>query len=393
MQALVKRKSIAQIKEYMDIFPAVAILGPRQSGKSTLANMIGKSISGFIYLDLENPADFRRIDDIQLFFDLNPDSVVCLDEVQLRPDLYPELRSIIDRNRKKGKLILLGSASRELVNKSSESLAGRIGYIELTPFTLSEIDSRKTHKQPVHWIRGGFPLSYLARTDKQSFIWRKAYLRSYLERDIIQGSNSIPLMTVSRMLQMLAHNHGQIFNSSRMGESLNVSHNTIRSYLDFFTKSFLVRTLQPYLVNPKKRLTKSPRIFIRDSGLLHCLLEIENMNQLLGHPVYGSSWEGYVIENIITALYEWEPWFYRTATGCEIDLLLTKGSKKIAFECKATKSPSVAKGTYIALQDTGIKELFIVSPVSELFYLSKNVIVGNITHAIAYVKGKEELKK
>jgi len=377
----------------MEIFPAVAILGPRQSGKSTLAGMIGKSIANFIYLDLENPADLRRIDDVQLFFDHNPDSTVCLDEVQLLPDIFPELRSIIDRSRRKGKLILLGSASRELVNKSSESLAGRIGYIELTPFTLSEIERKQPEKKAIHWIRGGFPLSYLAKTDKQSYIWRKAYLRSYLERDLVQGSNSIPLMTVSRMLQMLAHNHGQLFNSSRLGESLNVSHNTIRNYLDFFTKSFLVRTLQPYLANSKKRLTKSPRIFIRDSGLLHCLLEIENMNQLLGHPVYGASWEGYAIENIIAAMDEWEPWFYRTATGCEIDLVLTKGSNRIAFECKATKSPSVTKGTYKALQDTGIKELFIVSPVSGQFYINKNVIVGDIKHAIAYAKGKELLKK
>jgi hypothetical protein len=283
---------------------------------------------------------------------------------------------------------MLGSASRELINKSSESLAGRVGYVELTPFTISEIERKKTRNQSIHWIRGGFPLSYLAKTDKQSFIWRKEYLHSYLERDIIQGSNSIPLMTVSRMLQILAHNHGQLFNSSRMGESLDVSHNTMRNYLDFFTKSFLVRTLHPYHVNIKKRLTKSPRIFIRDSGLLHCLLEIDNMNQLLGHPVYGSSWEGYAIENIITVMHEWEPWFYRTATGCEIDLVLTKGSKRIAFECKATKSPSVAKGTYAALQDTGIRELFIVSPVSGQFHLSKNVIVGNITHAIDYAKGK-----
>jgi len=195
-------------------------------------------------------------------------------------------------------------------------------------------------------------------------------------------------MTVSRLLQMLANNHGQLFNSSRIGESLTVSHNTIRNYLDFFIKSFLVRALRPYLINLNKRLTRSPRVFIRDSGLLHALLEIENINQLLGHPVYGSSWEGYAIENISSVLYDWEPWFYRTATGNEIDLILTRGLKKIAFECKATTSPSVTRGTYEALKDTGIDELFIVAPVSTTFNMQRNVIVGNVSHAIDYARSK-----
>lgn len=388
MQVFIERYDRKRILEYMEIFPAVAILGPRQSGKSTIARLIGKSVPGFIYLDLENPADLRRIEDVQLFFDHNPDATVCFDEVQLKPDLFPELRSVIDRKRRNGQLILLGSASRELVNKSSESLAGRIGYIELSPFTLPEVQTNNNDTQPMHWMRGGFPLSYLSKTDRQSFIWRQAYLRSYLERDIVQGSNSIPLMTVNRLLKMLANNHGQLFNSSQIGESLTVSHNTIRNYLDFFEKSFLVRTLHPYLLNLNKRLTKSPRVFIRDSGLLHALLEIENINQLMGHPVYGSSWEGYAIENIAGMLYDWEPWFYRTATGNEIDLILTKGLKKLAFECKATTSPSVAKGTYAALKDTGIDELYVVSPVRESFHMSRNVIVGNILHAIDYAKSK-----
>jgi uncharacterized protein len=388
MQNFIERYDRKKVLEYMEIFPVVAILGPRQSGKSTLARLIGKSIPGFIYLDLENPADLRRINDVQLFFDHNPDATVCLDEVQLCPGLFPELRSIIDRKRHNGQLLLLGSASRELVNKSSESLAGRIGYIELTPFSLPEVMADNIDTQTMHWMRGGFPLSYLSKTDRQSFIWRQAYLRSYLERDIVQGSNSIPVMTINRLLQMLAINNGQQFNSSRIGESLSVSHNTIRNYLDFFEKSFLVRTLRPYLLNLNKRLTKSPRVFICDSGLLHALLEIENINQLLGHPVYGTSWEGYAIENITCMLDGWEPWFFRTATGNEIDLIITKGLKKIAFECKATASPSVTKGTYEALKDTGIDELFIIAPVKETFHMNRNVIVGNILHAIDYVKSK-----
>jgi hypothetical protein len=388
MQDFIERFHTKRILEYLDIFPAVAILGARQSGKSTLARIIGQSVPGFIYLDLENPADLRRINDIQLFFEHNPDATVCLDEVQLKPELFSELRSIIDRKRRNGHIILLGSASRELVNKSSESLAGRIGYIELTPFILPEIFSNNTDNQNIHWMRGGFPISYLSKSNQQSYIWRQEYMRSYLERDIIRGSNSVPLLTVNRLLQMMAINQGQLFNSSRISESLSVTHNTIRNYIDFFSKSFLVRILQPYLPNLNKRLTKSPRVYIRDSGLLHTLLEIENVNQLLGHPVYGSSWEGYVIENITTILYDWDPWFYRTATGNEIDLILTRGLKKIAFECKASTSPSINKGTYAAMQDTEINELFVVAPVKETYYMNRNVIVGNILHAIDYAKSK-----
>jgi predicted AAA+ superfamily ATPase len=388
MQANIERSCKDKILEYMDVFPVVAILGARQSGKTTLAKQIGSTLPGFLYLDLENQADLRRIDDVDLFFDVNQDATICLDEVQLRPDIFSELRGIIDKNRRNGKLLILGSASRELVNKSSESLAGRIGYVELTPFTLSEITLKEDPLQIKHWMRGGYPISYLAGTDSHSIIWRKAYIRSYLERDIVHGSNNIPLLTVSRLLQMLANNHGHLFNSSRLGNSLNVSHNTIRNYLDFFDKSFLVRTLRPYEFNLNKRLTRSPKVFIRDSGLLHALLEIETFNQLMGHPVYGHSWEGYALENIIDMLDSWEPWFYRTATGCEIDLVLTKGLKKIAFECKATTAPTIAKGTYVALQDTDIDELFVVAPVKNQYQMAKNIFVGNISDAIGYAKGK-----
>ena len=271
MQGNIERYCKQKVLEYMDIFPVVAILGPRQSGKTTLAKQIGESIEGFIYLDLENPGDLKRIEDVSLFFETNKDVTICLDEVQLRPDIFPELRSIIDKNRRNGKVMLLGSASRELVNKSSESLAGRIGYVELTPFNLSEILQESDEDTTKLWMRGGFPTSYLAETDRQSFIWRQSYIRSYLERDLIHGSNSIPLLTVNRLLQMLANNQGQLFNSSRIGASLGISHNTIRNYLDFFDKSYLLRTLRPYETNLNKRLIKSPRVFVRDSGLLQCI--------------------------------------------------------------------------------------------------------------------------
>jgi predicted AAA+ superfamily ATPase len=274
------------------------------------------------------------------------------------------------------------------VNKSSESLAGRIGYIELNPFLITEIVNDSGNESAKHWIRGGFPTSFMAETDNQSFIWRKSYIRSYLERDLIHGSNSIPLLTVNRLLQMLANNHGQLFNSTRIGNSLGISHNTIRNYLDFFDKSYLIRTLRPYEINLNKRLTRSPRVFIRDSGILHSLLEIDSFNQLLGHPVFGQSWEGYAIENIIDMVEGWDTWFYRTATGCEIDLILIKGLHKLGFECKASTAPVIAKGTYIAMEDIGLDELFVVAPVQKQYQMTKNIIVGNILDAIKYVLGK-----
>ncbi|MFC2138265.1 ATP-binding protein [Bacteroidota bacterium] len=384
MQTYIKRSLKEKILEYMSIFPAVAILGPRQCGKSTLAQLIGASNKNFIYLDLENPSDIKKIDDASLFFDINPNKTICLDEVQNRSDIFPELRGIIDKNRQNGRILLLGSASQELINTSSESLAGRIGYIELTPFTINEIIDNNKTKQTIHWLRGGFPPAFLSKDDKSAFIWLKSYLRSYIERDLNKGSNIIPILTIQRLLQMLANNQGQLFNSSKISASLGISYNTVRNYVDFFEKSFLVRVLQPYKQNLNKRLTKSPKIYIRDSGLLHSILEIDNINQLFGHPVFGSSWENYAMENIINQLTEWRPRFYRTATGSEVDLILTKGNKMMAFEFKTSTAPDITKETHVAINDLNIKELFVVAPVNKSWQMSKNIKVGNILNAIEY---------
>lgn len=385
MQGKIERKISQQVIDFMKIFPVVTILGPRQCGKTTLAKQIGNSIPNFIYIDLENPADRMKIIDLTLFFEINPYSTVCIDEAQIMPNIFPELRGIIDRNRRNGQIMLLGSASRELINKTSESLAGRIGYIELTPFTYSEISDGNDEHFYRHWLRGGFPLSYLSENDDYSGIWRTQYLQSYLERDLQYSGNTIPLFTVQRFLQMLANNQGQIFNSNRLADALGISYHTVRSYADFFEKSFITRTLQPFLPNLSKRITKSPKIYIRDTGILHSLLHINDINQLLGHPVFGYSWEGYVIENILISAMGWQPWFYRTATGNEIDLVLTKGDKILAFECKAKLTPEVSKGTYVALEDLGNCKLFIVSLVKEPYWLKKNIQVGNILDAIRYV--------
>jgi uncharacterized protein len=385
MQVYIARFIKSQVLEYMNLFPVVAILGPRQCGKSTLAKEIGKDIENFISIDLENPADRLRINDLSLFFNLNKGATICIDEAQLMPHLFPELRSIIDQDRRNGQILLLGSASRELVNKSSESLAGRIGYIELSPFTFPEIKDTGEETIVRHWLRGGFPISFLAENDRFSEIWRKQYLQSYLERDFVLSGNSIPLLTIQRLLQMLANQHGQLLNSSQLGSSLGLNYHTIQNYIDFFEKSFITRTLQPFAPNLNKRLTKSPKVYIRDSGILNILLDVSSVNQLLGHPVYGYSWEGYVIENIINAAPDWQPWFYRTATGNEIDLLLTKGNRILAFECKATLSPELTRGTYTAMQDLLLKELFVVSMVPQSYYFKPNIQVGNLTEALAYI--------
>lgn len=386
MQVYISRIAFDQVEKFMKIFPVVSILGPRQCGKTTLAEQIGEKIDHFVYIDLENPADRMRISDLSLFFSLNSDSTICIDEAQIMPEIFPELRSIVDRYRRNGQIILLGSASRELVNKSSESLAGRIGYIELTPFRCEEIYHQDDSTLFKHWLLGGFPLSYLAESVDFSEIWRKQYLQSYLERDFQYSGNSVSLITIQRYLLMLANNQGQLFNSNRLGDSLGISYHTVRNYADFFEKSFLTRTLQPFIPNLSKRITKSPKIYIRDSGILHSLLTIQNMNQLLGHPVYGFSWEGYVIENIINSADGWQPWFYRTATGNEIDLILTRGEKMIAFECKGTLTPEMTKGTYTALADLNNCELFIVAPVKQPYFLKKNVQVGNLPDVLSYIK-------
>jgi predicted AAA+ superfamily ATPase len=388
MQTYIPRFIKTQVSEYMKLFPVVAILGPRQCGKSTLAGDIGKDISNFLYLDLEDPSDRLRINDLSLFFSLNRGATVCIDEAQLMPHLFPELRSVIDKDRRNGQILLLGSASRELVNKSSESLAGRIGYFELTPFTFPEIDNSVEGTMLQHWIRGGFPLSFLAENDRFSDIWRKQYLHSYLERDLVLSGNSIPLLTIQRLLQMLANHHGQLLNSSQLGSSLGINYHTIRNYIDFFEKSFITRTLQPFAPNLNKRMNKSPKIYIRDSGILHTLLDISSINQLLGSPMYGYSWEGYVIENLINAAPDWQPWFFRTATGNEIDLLLTKGNKTLAFECKATLSPEITRGTYTAMEDLKIQELFVVSMVPKSYYFKSNIQVGNLGEALKYIEQK-----
>jgi len=376
MHSYISRKIEPAVKKNLKDFPVVAILGPRQCGKSTLAKRIITGRKKSVYLDLELDSDIRKIDDPELFLSQHEDKLVCIDEIQRMPDLFKALRGIIDQKRRNGRFLILGSASRDLIRQSSETLAGRICYMELTPFLYSEISNTGKADLMKLWTRGGFPESLLSRSNQSSTTWRENFIRTYLERDIPQLGLNISAKTLKRLWTMLVHSHGQVLNSSRLGESIGVSHTTIRSYLDILSETFMLRLMQPYHGNVKKRIIKSSKVYLRDSGLLHALLRIENKNDLFGHPVFGSSWEGFALENILSAYPGYNPFFYRTSSGIEIDLVLERGTKRIAFECKASKSPSLSKGFYQALKDLSIKHAYIISPVDEEYPLKKNITVS-----------------
>jgi len=376
MHTYINRKIEWDVQKNLKDFPVVAILGPRQCGKSTLAKKVVSSRKKSVYLDLELESDLRKIEDPELFLSGHEDKLVCIDEVQRMPDLFKSLRGLIDRKRKNGRFLILGSASRDLIRQSSETLAGRICYMELTPFLFSEISNAGKPDLMKLWSRGGFPESFLSRSNASSATWRENFIRTFLERDIPQLGFNIPAQTMRRLWTMLAHSHGQVVNSSRLGESIGISHTTIRSYLDILEQTFMIRLVQPLHANIKKRVIKSSKVYVRDSGILHSLLAIENKNDLFGHPVFGSSWEGFALENILSVYPKHSPYFYRTSSGVEIDLVLERGSKRIAFEFKASKSPTLSKGFYQALKDLSIDHAYIISPVDEQYPLKKNVIVS-----------------
>jgi predicted AAA+ superfamily ATPase len=382
MQSYIPRGLAQTISERLRNSPVTALLGPRQCGKSTLARIIIARLPDSLYLDLERPSDLNKLTDPETFFRLNQGKLICLDEIQRAPDIFSVMRSIIDAQAKNSQFLVLGSASPDLIRQSSESLAGRISYLELTPFLLPEIDHRPNAMQRL-WLRGGFPRSFLAADDAASFTWRVDFIRTFLERDIPQLGFRLEARLLDRFWRMVAHVHGQLLNSSKLGESLGVSHHTVRSYVDIMEQTFILRVLPPYFANLKKRLVKSAKVFIRDTGLLHTLLDIKTDNDLLGHPVYGSSWEGFVIENVLAAMPDWRPSFYRTASGTEIDLVLERGRKKLAIECKVGSAPKLGKGFWNALHDLDIKEAWVIAPVEEPYPIQAGVIVSPLDHFLA----------
>jgi len=376
MQGYLSRIAESEVERRLGGNPVVALIGPRQCGKSTLAGRVVSRYEDSVHLDLERPADLRRLADPEAFFELNSDRFVCLDEIQRTPEIFPVLRGVVDRRGRNGQFLVLGSASPDLLRQSSESLAGRIAFIELTPFRLPELSNRRS-KDALYalWLRGGFPRSFLSDDDRQSLEWRMDFVRTFLERDIPQLGSRIPSERLGRFWRMCAHEHGQTLNASKLAGSLGVSDHSIRSYLELLEKTFMVRLLPPCELNIKKRLVKSPKVYIRDSGVLHALLEVGTHDQLLGHPGRGASWEGLVIEQVVAALPGWRPSFYRTRAGAEIDLVLDYGRRRVAVECKVSTAPKPSRGFWTALDDLGTDEAYVVAPVDESYPLAPGVVV------------------
>lgn len=359
------------LQEYLSVFPAVGLLGPRQVGKTTLVKNL-KLEKESLYLDLEKASDRAKLVDPELFLKAHADKTVILDEIQLMPELFAELRSLIYEQREPGRFILLGLASPDLIRKSADSLAGRIGYLELTPFFLREIASDELEKL---WIRGGFPLSFLAKSERESQLWRQNFIKTYLERDLAQIGLSTDPRLVERFWMMLANAQGGIWNAESFAKALGITRPTVNRYLEFLEGSFMVRVLSPFHQNIKKRLVKSPKVFIRDTGLLHSLTGVDSMDALINQLLVGPSWEGFVIEQIIAKLKEeYEYYFYRTHQGAECDLLLVKnGVVKTAIEIKNTLSPRLSKGMQISMEDTGAENGVIICRISDGYPLSEKV--------------------
>lgn len=361
--------------------PAVALLGPRQVGKTTLAHEIANTYDA-LYLDLENPSDFQKLSDPGHYLDLHADKLVILDEIQRYPQLFSSLRGTIDKRRRQGQrnrqFLFLGSASNDLLKQSSESLAGRIQYLELGGLNALETNAKDLYDL---WTRGGFPESYLSATDEGSYDWRVSFIRTYVERDIPQLGSRIPATTLTRFWTMLAHYQGEPFNASKLAGSLGVEGITVSRYLDMMVDLLLVRRLEPWFGNVKKRLVKSPRVYVRDTGVVHALLRVADYEQLLGNPVKGKSWEGFVIENIISVLPQTiRPFYYRTSAGAEIDLLLELAPDRYwAIDIKASMTPTVQKGYHKACEDLQVEKKFVVYPGLEVFPLNKEISVVPLT--------------
>ena len=369
---MIERRRKRRILQYLDETPAVVLLGPRQVGKTTLARDIAAETPDSLYLDLENPRDVARLADPGRYLELHAERLVILDEIQRMPDLFRVLRGQIDERRRQGRrsrqFLLLGSASDALLRQSSESLAGRVVYEELPGLNALEVGVG----QETLWIRGGFPDAFTARSDAASARWRLNFVRTYLERDIPQFGVRVPAETLRRFWTMLAHRQGGLLNASELARSLDVSVPAVTRYVDLLSDLMLVRRLPPYFANVGKRLVRTPKVYIRDSGILHLLLGLGNLDDVLSHPVVGASWEGFVIENLIAASpFGTDAWFYRTRAGAEIDLVLNLPDRRLwAIEVKRSAAPRAVRGFELAANDLGAAERFVVHPGRESFPLS-----------------------
>jgi len=367
---MIKRPGVLQqIKKAFSYGRVVAILGPRQCGKTTLAKTIVPHID--VYFDLEDPGDSGRLAQPKDAL-AGLKGLVAIDEIQRRPDIFPILRVLADRKPLPAKFLILGSASQSLIKHSSESLAGRLARVEVSGFSRAEVGLKEEER---HWLRGGLPLSFLARSDEESFAWRKDYINSLINRELPYYGVSLPPVTIFRYWTMLAHYHGQIFTASEIARSLGIGEMTVKRYLDVLSGLFLIRQLQPWHANLGKRQVKSPKIYFRDLGVLHCLLGIRTWKDLLANPKYGASWEGYVIEEVIHSVQPDEVYYWATHNGAEIDLVFFKDGRMYGVEIKRQDAPIMTPSMRIALEDLKLERISVIYPGEKRYELHKKVSV------------------
>ncbi|MGO8693378.1 MAG: ATP-binding protein [Rectinemataceae bacterium] len=384
---MIPRHALSTLEDDLSSYPAVALLGPRQSGKTTLAMEVGGAHRA-LYLDLESEQDRGKLTAPELYLREQLDRLVILDEVHRAPELFLVLRGLIDRGRREGHAagmyLLLGSASFDLLRQSGETLAGRIAYRELTPFWVMEIPQ---DQEELLWMRGGFPESFLSADEAHSLRWRRDFIRTYLERDVMQFGIRLPAETLRRLWVMLAYTQGGLLNLAQLARNMDLDVKTVNRYLDLLGNLFLLRRLSPWHGNVGKRLTKTPKVYLRDSGLMHALLGIEEKDILLSHPAVGSSWEGFVVENLLTSAHDRaEGFFYRTAGGAEIDLLLLWPDQRLwAIEIKRSLRPRPERGFYAACVDLQPARRFVVYPGTESFPLGEGIEAVSLRTLAAYI--------
>ncbi len=359
---------LRQVEYGLQRNPVTAILGPRQCGKTTLAKEVGRRENA-VYFDLEDPNDQARLANPQLTLE-GLRGVVILDEIQRRPELTMLLRVLADRRPLPCRFIVLGSASPDLMRQASDSLAGRIHFVDMSGFTLGEVGHERRDQL---WLRGGFPQSFLAADDEDSRHWRLNFIRTFLERDMPQFGVQIPAEVLRRFWTMVAHYHGQVWNGSQIGASLGVTHHTTRKYLEILTGAYVVRQLQPWFENLGKRVVKAPKVYVRDSGLLHGLLNIPDLPSLQAHPKLGASWEGFVIEQILSWAGERNAWFWGTHAGAELDLLVSAKGKRWGFEVKYQDAPTITKSMRIALNDLKLEKLWVIYPGKTSYLMDEKI--------------------
>lgn len=391
------RQSQQKLNPLLQQFPAVGLLGPRQVGKTTLAFAQKALYPDALYLDLELPSAQRQLDDPEAFLMAHAQQLVILDEVQRMPELFGILRGVIDQRRRmgqaSGQFLLLGSATGVLLQQSSESLAGRVAYVELPPLQASEVCTGNGSVGDLNalWLRGGFPLSWLASTDADSMMWREVFIATYLEKDIPALGPRIPATTLRRLWTMLAHHQGELLDLSKLAAALAISGQTVSRYIDLLCDLMLVRRLPAWHGNVGKRLIRSPKVYVRDSGLVHALLGLSNLDAVLGHPIAGSSWEGFVVEQLINAAHQAEASFYRTSNGAEVDLVLTfRNQQTWTIEVKRSSAPTVSKGFYQAAIDLQAARKLLVAPVANNFPMKEGIEVVDLMTAIHWVTQQDQ---